>query len=469
MAKPYQEGSGWCVRARYLGHDIYLSGHARKSDVEKALTVRKSEIDQGRAPRAPGPQRATLAVAMQLYALERLRFLKGAVQEARRFNHYLRYEGLEVLEVRPVPRAEDAASEKERGSKGNVYFEVTLKAHTTDRDVPNSLAEHRKAQLTKNAGTEKHRAVLAGKRMADITRSDIQKLINAMVDDKNAAATVALERAMLRGLFNYASTSWRWLEHQDNPCTKLKMPKVENVRKRRLSPEEEAALDIALKTCRNRFVAPTIALLRETAMRTSEPLLYARWKNVDWERCVLTLDDGKTGGREVPLTHGAIAALKQMEPGAPDEPILRLTYESLRSAFNNACKRAGIQDLQLYDLRRTGATRAALKTGNVFIVQKLTGHKTLEMAMRYMDVHAEDVVAALNAPDKPVLAREVTGEAVPVAMRTAPAETADAPYSLTMEQLQAIAAMVMSGRHAPGGMQSEGNVVQLPQPALKTA
>lgn len=27
MAKPYQEGSGWCMRRRYKGHDIYESGH----------------------------------------------------------------------------------------------------------------------------------------------------------------------------------------------------------------------------------------------------------------------------------------------------------------------------------------------------------------------------------------------------------------------------------------------------------
>lgn len=100
MAKPYQEGKGWCVRARHEGHDVYLSGYATKAAVLKAVSLRKVEIDRGRAPRQPGPERTTLAQAMQTYALERLRFLKGAVQDAVRINNYLRSAGLDLLEVK---------------------------------------------------------------------------------------------------------------------------------------------------------------------------------------------------------------------------------------------------------------------------------------------------------------------------------------------------------------------------------
>ena len=47
-----------------------------------------------------------------------------------------------------------------------------------------------------------------------------------------------------------------------------------------------------------------------------------------------------------------------------------------------ACERAGIKDLKIHDLRHTAATRMALKTGNVFLVKALTGHKTMEMLNR---------------------------------------------------------------------------------------
>ena len=188
MAEPYREGKGWCVRARHEGHDVYLSGYPTKAAVLKAVTLRKVEIDRGRAPRQPGPERTTLAQAMQTYALERLRFLKGAVQDAVRINNYLRSAGLDLLEVRCV--AQDGQRSQQDSGAPNVYFSVSLKPHTTERKIPKGLNAHRKSQLTKNASTERHRAVLACKRMADITRSDVQQYMNAMVDDGNAAATV---------------------------------------------------------------------------------------------------------------------------------------------------------------------------------------------------------------------------------------------------------------------------------------
>lgn len=462
MAKPYQEGRGWCVRARHESHDVYLSGYPTKAAVLKAMTQRKVEIDRGRAPREPGPERVCLAQAMQTYALERLRFLKGAVQDAVRINHYLRYTGLDLLDVKPLAKVEGQQGAQEPDAP-NVYFCVSLKPHTTERKIPKGLGAYRSAQLTKNANTERHRAVLAGKRMSDITRSDVQQFMNSMVDDGNAAATVALERALLRGVFNYARTTWRWLEHRENPCTSLKLPAVRNVRKRCMSPDEQSAMDLAIASCRNKLVGPTVALLRETGMRTSEPLSHARWKNVNWDRRILTLDDGKTGSREVPLSPAAVQALRELNPGAPDDLIVRITYEALRGAWNDACRRAGVTDLQLYDLRRTAATRMGLKTGNVFLVQALTGHKTIEMVMRYMNVTADDAVAVLHAPVEP-------SASLPVVQSCAAQGNTNQTVTLTTKQLREFAAMAVTAARSTelSGVGSEGdvaiaaNVVRLP-------
>lgn len=462
MAKPYQEGKGWCVRARHEGHDLYLSGYPTKAAVLKAMSLRKVEIDRGRAPRQPGPERTTLAQALQTYALERLRFLKGAVQDAVRINNYLRSAGLDLLDVKCLAEEEGQQGQQDSGPQ-HVYFRVSLKPHTTERKIPKGLSAHRAAQLTKSANTERYRAVLACRRMSDITRSDVQQFMNAMVDDGNAAATVSLERALLRGVFNYARTTWRWLEHRENPCTSLKLPPVKNVRKRCMSAEEQAAMDLAIASCRNTLVGPTVALLRETGMRTSEPLAHARWKSVDWDRRILTLGDGKTGAREVPLSPAAIQALRELNPGAPDDPIVRITYEALRGAWNDACKRAGVTNLQLYDLRRTAATRMGLKTGNVFLVQALTGHKTIEMVMRYMNITADDAVAVLHAsPETPASAPRVPSGA--------PQRNNNQTLTMTTEQLREFAAMAvtaarsaeLSGAGSDGDAVEATNVVRLP-------
>jgi len=174
-------------------------------------------------------------------------------------------------------------------------------------------------------------------------------------------------------------------------------------------------------------------------MRASEPLAHAKWKDVDWDRCILTLGDSKTGGREVPLSPGAIEALKQLGVGGPDEPLVRITYEALRGAWNDALKRAGVQDLHLHDLRRTAATRMALKTGNIFLVQALTGHQTIVMAERYMNVLADDVVAVLHAKTDPVPSNFNLPDLVaggPAAAKSMGTVTVTVTVTLTFEQLQ---------------------------------
>jgi integrase len=209
-----------------------------------------------------------------------------------------------------------------------------------------------------------------------------------------------LERALLRGFFNHACKVWCWSHPTVNPAVGLKMPKVNNARDRVMSDDEQRRLDEAIQECRNQLVGPTLTLLTETAMRSSEPLEHARWKDVDWEKSILRLPDSKTDQREVPLSPEAIEALQQLarlNPPQPDECIVRMSYDALAAAWRRACERAGINDLRLHDLRHTSATRMALKTGNVFIVKALTGHKTMSQVERYVNVKASDVVKVMYA------------------------------------------------------------------------
>ena len=106
-----------------------------------------------------------------------------------------------------------------------------------------------------------------------------------------------------------------------------------------------------------------VELLLETAMRASEQLMHALWHNVDWNRCVLRLTGGKCGGREVPLSRGAVRVLRALRDVVPaSEPrVLPTTYEALKRAWNVACEAADVSDVQLHDLRHTAATRYAIE------------------------------------------------------------------------------------------------------------
>ncbi len=413
QAAPYLHGKGYAMRKQHEGHTLFVSGFKTQAAARKAMAKKVAAVDRNRLPIGAGPKKTSLAQALQDYAVEHLPFLKGAEQEARRINNYLRPAGLRLLKVTKVTATcEEGADGDPKTGKG-AHFHVELVPHTTERVIPQGLGQHRKALLNANARTDKFRAVLACTPMQDISRDLVQRFIYAMRRDRHSASTVALERAVLRSVFNHAFTTWHWAELQDNPATKLKMPQVDNERKRVLSFDEQALLEQALADCRNERVGPALTLLRETAMRASEPLAIATWADVDWERCVLRLGDAKAGSREVPLSPAAmdaLLALRALGTGGPDARIVDISYDSLRAAWKRACTRAGISDLRIHDLRHTAATRMALATGNVFLVRALTGHKTLKMLERYVNVSADDVVKVMRAPTQAAVEAPAAGQ-----------------------------------------------------------
>lgn len=99
QAEPRKEGIGWSLRRRVFGQDFYVSGKATKAAAEKAMEKLLKPLSERGRPKGLGPRRTTLAQALQDMACDRLPFLKGAVQEARRINVYLRAAGLATLKV----------------------------------------------------------------------------------------------------------------------------------------------------------------------------------------------------------------------------------------------------------------------------------------------------------------------------------------------------------------------------------
>ena len=232
---PYLHGKGYAIRRSHDGHDIFLSGFKTAKAAERAMNRRVTDIDDNALPDGDGPAHTSLAQALQDYAVARLPFLKGAEQEARRINNYLRPAGLRLLHVTELPRTSRTKGKSGKGA----YFEATLVAHTAERAIPKGLKAHRKALLTANAGTDKWRAVLATTPMRDVTRKMCQDFMESMTTDGNSPATVGLEPAVLRRLFNHAFTKWNWKELRDNPATRLDMPTQHTDRPNRLAEIEE--------------------------------------------------------------------------------------------------------------------------------------------------------------------------------------------------------------------------------------
>ena len=439
VAKPYKEGSGWSIRRRLFGQQLFESGHATGAAAKKAMDKLVQGLEGRGKPKGLGPRRTTLAQAMQDMGMERLPFMKGAKQEANRFNRFLRAAGLATLKVTPwVPAGSEQAGPAgvDRNGRGQLYV-VELEPPKPKRTIPRGLAAHRAELSGQTAQAETLRETLARMTFADVQAYHVQEFLDAIRAASRKPATLQLERAPLRHLFNYARTVWCWSEPSANPAAGVVLPTVRNNRDRVMSVDEERRLDEAVQDCHNHLVGPTLTLLTETAMRSSEPLQYARWKDVDWQANELRLRDSKTDSRDVPLSPKAIQALRELErlnPGGPDDRIVSMSYEALKAAWKRACERAGISDLRVHDLRHTAATRMALKSGNIFIVKVLTGHKTWAQLDRYVNVKASDVVKVMHAPEPtpvaatvapPVPVGAITNQGAPEPSQTQQVEAVD--------------------------------------------
>ena len=394
MAKPYCEGSVWSFRLRVEGQSLYRTGFATAEAARKEHDRLRQILRSAGKPAHAGPFQTTLGQALQTYALERFPFMKGAVQDASRINRYLREAKLET--VRAVPPITPCSS----SANGAVHWAVQLDPACQSRAVPLSLKKHRDSQVARTAGTDRIRKQLAQTAMAKVLPYQLQELLDTMGKEGYQPATLSLERALLRRLFNYARQSWNWPEPVRNPATGLKLPKVHNARDRVLTNAEWVRISQALEDCQNPHVAPLLALLLETAMRISEPLLHTSWGDIDWDRCLLKLQDAKAGARDVPLSPGAIRILRILAAGrkAGDGGVIfPVTYEAVKAAWTRACARAGVEGVHIHDLRHTAATRFTLElNGNLPVLKVITGHKTYSQLNRYINVKADDVSRLLH-------------------------------------------------------------------------
>jgi len=133
-------------------------------------------------------------------------------------------------------------------------------------------------------------------------------------------------------------------------------------------------------------------------MRQGE-ILYLTWDRVDLKANVILLQaaDTKTDkGRLVPLTLELTALLKALyKVRYLNEDLVFLvkghSINSIKTAFNAACRRAGIQGFHFHDFRHTVVTNMRRAGIDHLTNMKITGHKTLDVFKRYNSLLESDL------------------------------------------------------------------------------
>jgi integrase len=206
-----------------------------------------------------------------------------------------------------------------------------------------------------------------------------------------------------------------------NPIARIRMVRERGKRRPVISVANELKL---LAACSD-HLRPIVVAALDTGMRRGE-LLNQLWKDIDFERNVLSVTHSKTAEgehRPIPLTSRLIALLTGMHK----TPGVIFTYEGqpirrLKTGWAGAIRRAGIPYYRFHDLRHSFNSRLADLGIIADIRKELMGHSgggdvhsiythvefpTVRAAIRRLDAwHAEKVRTLQSAGESTVISHD---------------------------------------------------------------
>ena len=198
-----------------------------------------------------------------------------------------------------------------------------------------------------------------------------------------------LHRTMLRQVLAFAALEG--LREGHNPIDNI-ATKATPGRCRVVTDDEIKALKVAamLAPVSGRALCQMIDIALITGQRIGD-MIKMRWQDVT--DAGLLVDQGKTGAKLlIEWTPALRAAIAACERGDRIGHIMKsrngtgYRYAGMRSAWVRACERAGIEDLNIHDLRGRAGVDMLLSTDeDARQAQRLLGHKTEAMTRRYTD------------------------------------------------------------------------------------
>ncbi len=218
-------------------------------------------------------------------------------------------------------------------------------------------------------------------------------------------STVVRYLSSLSHVFSKAVKEWEWL--RENPVFKIEKPKQAQGRKRVLDEVEQKRLLQACEESGSKDLFLVVALALGTGMRKGE-IMSLRWKDINFsdEKAIIFLEKTKNSRPRSILITGLLLNLLQNRqanqrgdsllfpsPHCPSRPI------DIRSAWEKALDKAGIEGFVFHGLRHQAASCAATIENNPLVIGELLGHETLQMTRHYVhlpSVHMHAMVEALQ-------------------------------------------------------------------------
>lgn len=210
------------------------------------------------------------------------------------------------------------------------------------------------------------------------------------------AGTVIREMGLVQTVLEMARAKWG-VPLPENPAKLTRKPKSTPGRTRRLKTGEWERITQALGASRNPLLKPLVELALETAMRRSE-LLGVRNEDIDWVCHTLRIPKTKNGyERTIPLTQRAETILQKLAENKPaKDPLINLSSEAAKLAWQRMTRRAQIVDLHFHDLRHEAVSRLFELGLSIPEVALISGHRDPRMLFRYTHIQASDIANKLR-------------------------------------------------------------------------
>ena len=294
---------------------------------------------------------------------------------------------------------------------GRYLERVEGKKHTLGEAIARYLQENTTYEM-KIAHLKRWNAALGHMLLADITSPVIAEVINRWKDNPNdrgecrQGSTLNRHLTSLSTLLTSAVKDWGWIPR--NPALDVRRQKEPKGRTRFLSEDERTLL---LEACKNSYcphLLLVVVLALSTGMRKSE-IMTLKWSAIDLNQGIIILTKTKNKElRRVPVRRLALELLRAHNkvrridsdyifPGIDSDQKTE-TFD-IRKAWQDARRRAGIENFVFHDLRHSCASYLAMGGATLLEIAEVLGHKTLDMVKRYAhlaDSHTAGVVERMN-------------------------------------------------------------------------
>lgn len=252
--------------------------------------------------------------------------------------------------------------------------------------VDTYLAAYHPATKTERGLLRRPTARWQTKRLDDFVRTDFETYLRDRERDGAADGTLERERVLLRSCFQAALADGILTK---NPLDGIRPFKPEP-RTRVLTRTEEEQIRGIAPPHWDRFLTVMLGTgLRLGELRHARPMDLREDGSWLWVRP----ESNKTKtGRLVPLrasVRGALSEQQRAHAVTPNDVYFRMSSATAWQWLSRACGRLKIEDpISPHSLRRTFATRCAELGMYPRVLQKILGHASIEITMRYY-VHME--------------------------------------------------------------------------------